>query len=112
MDAAHDVKKEVRVYLMVFAALAFLTVVTVLVSRVHLGLAGNITVALIIATFKASLVAGYFMHLISERQVIYALLTMTGFFLVFMLILFLGSHHDPITGSVYYVPQTVSHPVH
>ena len=114
MDAAHthDVKNEVRGYWIIFSALAFLTVVTVLVSRLHLGLAGNITVALVIATFKASLVASFFMHLISERQLIYALLTMTGIFLVCLVILLLGTQHDPITGSVNLVTQTVSHPVH
>ena len=106
------IKRQVTIYVRVFVALAVLTVVTVAISYLHLPVLPAIVAALLIASFKASLVAGYFMHLISERQVIYALLAMTGIFLVCMAILFLGSHHDPIKGSVYYVPQAVSHPVH
>ena len=97
--AAHDIKKEVKVYLIVFGSLAFLTIVTVLVSRLHFGLAGNITIALIIAVVKASLVACYFMHLISERKLIYGILVMTAIFLICMVILFLGGYHDPIMGT-------------
>ena len=95
----HDVKKEVQTYLFIFACLAFLTVVTVLVSRLHLGLAGNITVALIIATFKASLVACFFMHLVSEKKLIYGVLIMTFIFLAGLVILLLGGHHDIIMGA-------------
>lgn len=93
----HD--KEVNTYLFVFACLAFLTVVTVLVSRLHLGLAGNITVALIIATFKASLVACFFMHLVSEKKLIYGVLILAAIFLIGLIALLLGGHHDVIIGS-------------
>ena len=96
---AHDIKKEVNTYLFVFGSLAFLTIVTVLVSRLHLGLAGNITVALIIATFKASLVACYFMHLVSEKKIIYVILILAAVSLVGLIILLLGGYHDPIIGT-------------
>ena len=96
---AHDIKKEVNTYLFVFGSLAFLTIVTVLVSRLHLGLAGNITVALIIATFKASLVACYFMHLVSEKKIIYVILILAAVSLVSLIILLLGGYHDPIIGT-------------
>lgn len=46
----------------IFAALIFLTVVTVAVSYVDLGSA-NTLVAMLVATMKASLVAAFFMHL-------------------------------------------------
>jgi caa(3)-type oxidase subunit IV len=46
-----------------------------------------IIVALFIASLKASLVAAYFMHLISEKKLIYAALTLTVvLFLVLMVI--------------------------
>jgi cytochrome c oxidase subunit 4 len=51
-----------RFYWGVFAALIFLTVVTVRVSYYDFGQA-NIIIALLIATMKASLVAAFFMHL-------------------------------------------------
>ncbi|MEZ4394950.1 MAG: cytochrome C oxidase subunit IV family protein [Polyangiales bacterium] len=46
----------------IFAALIFLTVVTVAISYVDLGSA-NTFVAMLVATMKASLVAAFFMHL-------------------------------------------------
>ena len=96
---AHDIKKEVNTYLFVFGSLAFLTIVTVLVSRLHLGLAGNITVALIIATFKASLVACYFMHLVSEQKLIYLVLILAAVSLVGLIILLMSGYYDPILGT-------------
>ena len=68
------VKQHVRVYVMVFAALAVLTVVTVAISYLQLPTAYAIAIAMVVATVKASLVALYFMHLISEEKVILWLL--------------------------------------
>jgi cytochrome c oxidase subunit IV len=79
----HDVKKEVRKYLLVFGALIIGTIVTVLASYVHFGSdTMNIIVALIIATVKGALVACFFMHLIDERKLIYAFLGATVFFCI------------------------------
>ncbi len=47
----------------ILAALLVLTVVTVAATYVDLGSAGNLTVAMIIATIKATLVVTFFMHL-------------------------------------------------
>ena len=81
------VKKSVRTYILVFVSLMALTVVTVAVSSLHLSVGAAITVALVIASFKATLVAGYFMHLISERKLIYSTLILTAiFFLALMLL--------------------------
>lgn len=76
MAATHDadIHRHVRGYLIVFAALLLLTLVTVAVSYLHLPSHQAIAVAMVIAVIKASLVAAFFMHLISERQIIYALL--------------------------------------
>jgi cytochrome c oxidase subunit IV len=52
----------------IFAALIVLTVLTVAVSYVDLGVA-NTFVALLIATMKASLVAAFFMHLKGDRPI-------------------------------------------
>ncbi|HSA58157.1 MAG TPA: cytochrome C oxidase subunit IV family protein [bacterium] len=82
--AAEDIKKHVRTYVAVFVALAGLTVVTVGVSYMHLTMPIAVTVALSIATIKASLVAAYFMHLISERKLIFSILGITISFLIAM----------------------------
>jgi len=82
---AEEIKKHVKVYLTVFFTLMFLTVVTVGVSYLDLSVPMAIMLALFIATIKASLVACYFMHLISEKKVIYWVLGLTvAFFVVLM----------------------------
>ena len=95
MDAAQptpaghdDIAKHVRVYVMVFIALACLTAVTVGISYLHLGSRWmNIVVAMVIACIKGSLVASYFMHLVSEKKVIFWVLALTVMF--FLLVLFI-----------------------
>ncbi len=93
MGGAHaDVSKHVRAYLAVFAALAVFTAVTVGASFMHFGEkgshTGNIIVALIIATIKASLVAAIFMHLKWERgaSIWVTLVFCAVFFLVLILV--------------------------
>jgi cytochrome c oxidase subunit IV len=90
----HDIKKEVRKYLLVFYALLIGTVVTVGAYYVHLPtMAATVALALFIASVKAFLVAGYFMHLISERKMIYAILVATVFFFASLMYLTIWSMH-------------------
>lgn len=81
----HDVSKHIRGYLIIGGTLIVGTVLTVLASQVDLGHTWNIVLALVIATIKASLVALYFMHLISEKQMIYLVLGFTAFFFAALL---------------------------
>jgi cytochrome c oxidase subunit 4 len=76
-----------RTTLAVFAALL---VVTVLVSYVDLG-AGNVVVALLIASAKASLVALFFMHLKGEGRLVWGFAL---FPIVFLLLILLGTLTD------------------
>ena len=92
--SAEEIKKETRVYIMVFVALAALTLVTVAVSYLHLSFGAAIALALFIATIKGSLVAAFFMHLISERKLVYAVLILTLVFFVALLLLPLGGYAD------------------
>lgn len=78
-DPEH-IRKETRVYILVFVGLAFLTLVTVGVSYLHLPTMQAVGLALAIATVKGFLVAGYFMHLLNEKKLIYAVLALTVFF--------------------------------
>ena len=93
-DHAVDIDKHVRIYITVFAALMVLTVVTVAVSRFHLPVPIAVTVALLVAIVKGSLVACYFMHLISEKKVIYAVLALTAAFFVVLLALPVITHNN------------------
>jgi len=75
-----EIRKETRTYLMVFGVLAVLTVVTVAVSYLKLSVGLAIMVALAIASVKGFLVAGFFMHLFSERKLVYSILLITVLF--------------------------------
>ena len=86
-DHAADIDKHVRTYVIVFAALAVLTIVTVGVYYLHLPAAAAIGLALFIAAIKAALVASYFMHLISEKKLILWILGLTVAFFVALLLL-------------------------
>jgi len=81
-----SIKKSVRSYLMIGAALFVFTGITVAVNQVHLAVPLAITVALIIATMKGSMVAAVFMHLNHERMWIYGALVLTviGFFILML----------------------------
>ena len=91
-----EIDKHVRVYKIVFFALFILTIVTWAVAYLDLGMAGAIAVALLIASVKASLVACYFMHLISEKKLIFLVLGFTMFFFIGLLLLPLFAAMDPI----------------
>jgi cytochrome c oxidase subunit 4 len=90
-DTAHtdpaEFKKHLKQYYVVFVALACLTAVTVGVSYLKLNRPVAIAVALVIASIKAGLVGAVFMHLISEKKVIYAVLTLTAVFFLLVLLL-------------------------
>jgi cytochrome c oxidase subunit 4 len=91
-----EIRKHVRTYIMVFVALMGLTVVTVAVSYLHLDVKWAIAVALLIATLKGSLVAGYFMHLISEKKLIYATLLLTLVFFIALMVLPTSGYQDRV----------------
>jgi caa(3)-type oxidase subunit IV len=93
----------VRRYLYVFYALLFGTIVTVLASYIPFGHHSiNIAVALFIAGGKAFLVAGFFMHLISERKMIYGIMAFTAFFFIGLMFLTVWSFAD-------FPPLTITH---
>ncbi|MBI5217144.1 MAG: cytochrome C oxidase subunit IV family protein [Ignavibacteriae bacterium] len=97
MEHSHaEIKKHVRKYIFVFVALMALTVVTVAVSYLHLTMTTAVIVALFIASIKGALVAGYFMHLISEKKVIYLTLAFTLFFFIGMIVLTMSSISDQV----------------
>jgi cytochrome c oxidase subunit 4 len=91
-----DIDKQVKGYILVFVTLMALTIVTVAVSRLHLPIATAVTIALLVATVKGGLVASYFMHLISEKKLIYWVLGVTVAFFFAVLILPLWGIWDPI----------------
>ena len=92
--SAAEIDKHVKVYIIVFVALMVLTIVTVAIARVHLPTPIAITLALIVASIKGGLVAGYFMHLVSEKKLILAVLALTVAFFVVLLALPILTHSN------------------
>ena len=76
-------------YINVFIYLLIGTVLTVVASYIELNvkdsIAGAIFIGLLIASIKGYLVAANFMHLNSEKKMIYWILILTVFFLVLLL---------------------------
>ena len=81
------VKSQVKIYVSVFIALAVMTAVTVFVSYLRLPLFLAVIAALSIAAFKGSLVAGFFMHLATEKKIIFIVLILTVVFFLTLLLL-------------------------
>jgi cytochrome c oxidase subunit 4 len=102
--AAHDdhgdISAHVKIYLVVGGALLLGTAITVGMYYVHFAsMALTITIALFIASIKAFLVAGFFMHLMSEKKAIYSMLAVTVIFFFSLGILTLWGIHDLPFGS-------------
>src|SRR4051812_33837025 len=89
MSDAAEVQKSVRKYFTIGAALLVFTGITVAASYLSLAVPAAITVALIIAAMKGSMVASVFMHLSHERRWIYSALLLTVLcFIVLMVVPF------------------------
>lgn len=70
-DDAHDASHgpSVGIYLTIFGCLAFLTFITVFISRVHMPPVPAVIIAFLIAICKATLVIAFFMHLKYDPKV-------------------------------------------
>src|SRR5687768_13132112 len=99
-DHAAEIDRHVKVYITVFVALMALTIITVAVSYLDLPPAMAIAVALFVATIKGGLVACYFMHLVSEKKLIYAVLAITVIKFIALMILPVITH-----GNGYWIPE-------
>ena len=96
MHSDHDsLKKSIRSYWMIGAALFVFTGITVAVNQIHLAVPLAVTLALIIATMKGSMVAGVFMHLSHEQKWIYGalILTVIGFAILMTVPIFTMMDH-------------------
>ncbi len=83
----------------VFVALILLTILTVGVTAVDLGANGNLVVAMVIATVKAALVMGYFMHMFWDNKFNVVAFTSSFLFVILFLAMSLtdrGEYQDAI----------------
>jgi caa(3)-type oxidase subunit IV len=87
-----EMHHHMRRYKIVGVALAIGTGLTVWASLIDFGSREiNIVAALTIASAKGFLVAAFFMHLISEKKMIYAVMSCTAFFFAGLMFLTLWS---------------------
>jgi caa(3)-type oxidase subunit IV len=97
----HDDTGHKKVYWTVGVALLVGTAITVLAREWHFSsVMLTIAVALFVATVKAFLVCGYFMHLLSEKKVVYLTLAATVVFAIGMVGLIIWSDKDPVPGTL------------
>jgi cytochrome c oxidase subunit 4 len=80
----------------VFVTLMVFTVLTVAASRYHFAVPIAITIALIIAVMKGSMVAAVFMHLSHERKAIYGVLLLTVVFFIVLLFIPIFGYLDRV----------------
>ncbi len=97
-DTPEELAKHVKLYWIIGGVLFFCTFLTVWVAEyADFGSqAANITVGLLIAATKASLVGLIFMHLSNEKSLIYTILFYTFFFFLGMMILTIIALYDPV----------------
>ncbi len=86
-ETKESIEHHIQVYIKVFIALAILTVITVAVSYLDVTFIEAFFIAITVATIKGSLVLGFFMHLISEKQMIIWILVAT--LITFIILMFI-----------------------
>jgi caa(3)-type oxidase subunit IV len=96
-EYAHGVHQHVMRDVFVGGTLLVFTALTVALSYVNFGTAkANIIVAMLVATFKAGLVAAIFMHLAAEKKLIYRVLIFTALFVLALFFLTYLAWYNPI----------------
>lgn len=89
------IKKHMKLYLLIFGGLLVGTILTVVMYTVYFEqMWKTVTVALIIASIKAGLVAAFFMHLSNEKKTIYVFMVATVFFFMGLMGLTLFAYGD------------------
>jgi caa(3)-type oxidase subunit IV len=104
-DNLEEIQKSIKKYLIIGFILIVFSALTVALSYWELPTHSlNILVGMIVATFKAALVALIFMHLNHERALIYKILAFTVAFAVVLFALFIFAHEDPLEFKGFYAP--------
>ncbi len=91
-DTPEEIRKHLKAYWKVGGALLICTFLTVVVAEIT----PSITIGLAIAAFKAGLVAMIFMHLNSEKPMIYKIMGYTFFFFLGLMFLTILALYDPL----------------
>ncbi|MGD0745564.1 MAG: hypothetical protein ABSA45_10450 [Verrucomicrobiota bacterium] len=105
MSESHsvDFKAYVRRCLYVFVAVLCTTALMICASYLpHYSWAVKVALILAVACVNAFIVAGFLMHLLSEKKMIYTLLGFTAFFFAGLMGLTIYAMHDMPTGTSFH----------
>jgi caa(3)-type oxidase subunit IV len=105
-NSAEEVAKHLKQYFIIGTLLIVFTAITVALSYVDfpkygLGAHSNMVIGMIVATFKSSLVMLIFMHLNSERPLVYKILMLGFLFVGVLFTLFIYANDDPLVMQGY-----------
>ena len=82
----NDVRKHVRQHIIIAIGVALGTIMTLWTSQTDFGsFSRNVAITLVIAAIQAFMVAAFFMHLLSEKKLIYCFLAFTAIFFIVMM---------------------------
>jgi cytochrome c oxidase subunit 4 len=98
-ESTREFRRHLRLYVGVFIALLVGTVLTVLAAELSLTTVWRVTIALVIATAKALLVAGFFMHLTQEKKPIYVIIAFSLVFFAGLMFLSIVAVADQVNLS-------------
>ncbi len=88
-----DVRRHVRQHLIIAAGIVIGTILTLFTSQHNFGSSAlNIGMTIAVACIQAFLVAGFFMHLLSEKKLIYSFLIFTAVFFAVMMVITTVAH--------------------
>lgn len=99
-ESIDELDRHIRVCIGIFVALLALTLVTVAVSYLELSVPATISIALCIALVKGSMVLSFFMHLISEKNLVFWSLALTVIFFLLLMVLPIATDQDIITQKI------------
>ncbi len=88
-NVSQPIHEEKKSYFQLFIGLVILSAVTVFVHYLKLPIALSITIILLTAALQATLSACRFMHLSTEKKIIFIVLGLTATFLIVMIALFI-----------------------
>ena len=101
MANKHNLQKDISKYKKIYIGLLFCTVITVAISYLNVPIGVAVVLALLVATFKASLVAGTFMHLIHEKLTVVGILIFSFFCFLSLIMLIIFSQYSVFDGLEY-----------
>ena len=99
-ESLEELDRHVRTCIGIFVALLGLTLITVAVSYLELSVPATISVALCIALVKGSMVVSFFMHLISEKRLVFWSLALTVIFFLLLMVLPIATDQDIVTQEI------------